>query len=94
MSENEKQEPDMFATPAGISIQKIEDMVKELFDQKPDNTLITIYTGHGGCKEYLKSLAEQFRPGEPYTWRLMRRMYYMAVGFGWLHKAGGYYKLS
>lgn len=75
-----------------------EDQLKKIISDalfsKPDSDFLTMYTGHGGCKMFVKQFYLSVNPNKPYTWRKMRNTYKFLVATGSIVKVGNGYKIS
>lgn len=71
----------------------VEEISKALFDQ-PDVSYITLYTGHNGMKDYLRTLHDQLFPNTSYTWRSMRACYRFLLRTNGVEKNGNSYMLK
>ena len=71
-----------------LNVKELEKIIKEvMFNQTPS---MILYTGHGGCKDYLKAFHKELFPNEPYTWRTMRKTYGFLIATKGIIKRGGF----
>lgn len=64
-----------------------------LFGEPLKGRNLVIYTGHGGCKEFVKEFYLCVNPDKTYTWRKMRNTYTFLVACGSIIKVGNGYKI-
>jgi len=78
-----------------LNKEQLEKLVEDaLFGQPPSTQAIVMWTGHGGCKDYVKAFYELINPNKPYTWRKMRHTYNFLVATGSIKRVGRGYKIS
>jgi hypothetical protein len=76
-----------------ITKEKLEEIIKDVYFHEERTTLV-MYTGHGGCKDYLKAFHKEIYGDAPYTWRSMRALYRFSIKTGKLNKRGNSYQLE
>jgi hypothetical protein len=74
-----------------LTKEKLEKIVSEaLFNQEDTSMKISLSTGKGGVKEFIKAWCKEI--GIEYNWRNLRRQYSAMIHAGWIIKypGGGY----